>query len=40
MFIYLDTETTGSGTTNRICQAAFKTDAGTTISIIIYVKTY
>ena len=31
MFIYLDTETTGSGTTDRICQIAFKTDDGTTV---------
>jgi len=30
MFIYLDTETTGSGTTDRLCQIAFKTDTGTT----------
>ena len=31
MFIYLDTETTGSGTTDRRCQIAFKTDTGTTV---------
>jgi uncharacterized protein (DUF3820 family) len=30
MFIYLDTETTGSGTKDRLCQIAFKTD-GTTM---------
>jgi len=30
MFIYLDTETTESGTTDRLCQIAFKTDTGTT----------
>ena len=31
MFIYLDTETTGSGSEDRLCQIAFKTDAGTTV---------
>lgn len=31
MFIYLDTETTGSGANDRLCQIAFKTDAGTTM---------
>jgi hypothetical protein len=31
MFIYLDTETTGSGTTDRLWQIAFKTDTGTTV---------
>ncbi len=31
MFIYLDTETTGSGTTDRLCQIAYKTDTGTTV---------
>jgi hypothetical protein len=30
MFIYLDTETTGSGPEDRLCQIAFKTDTGTT----------
>ncbi len=30
MFIYLDTETTGSGPEDRLCQIAFKTDIGTT----------
>jgi hypothetical protein len=31
MFIYLNTETTGSGTNDRLCQIAFKTDAGATV---------
>ena len=31
MFIYLDTETTGSGSEDRLCQIAFKTDTGTTV---------
>ena len=31
MFIYLDTETTGSGTNDRLCQIAFKTDTGTSV---------
>lgn len=31
MFIYLDTETTGSGSNDRLCQIAFKTDAGATV---------
>ena len=31
MFIYLDAETTGSGTNDRLCQIAFKTDTGTTV---------
>jgi len=31
MFIYLDTETTGSGSEDRLCQIAYKTDAGTTV---------
>jgi len=31
MFIYLDTETTGSGSVDSLCQIAFKTDAGTTV---------
>ena len=31
MFIYLDTETTGSGPEDRLCQIAFKTDTGTTV---------
>ena len=30
MFIYLDTETTGSGSEDRLCQIAFKTDTGIT----------
>ena len=35
MFIYLDTETTGSGTTDRLCQIAFKTDTGTTVDELL-----
>ena len=31
MFVYLDTETTGSGPEDRLCQIAFKTDTGTTV---------
>jgi exodeoxyribonuclease X len=31
MFIYLDTETTGSGPEDRLCQIAFKTDTGTNV---------
>lgn len=31
MFIYLDTETTGSGSEDRLCQVAFKTDTGITV---------
>jgi hypothetical protein len=31
MFIYLDTETTGSGPEDKLCQIAFKTDTGTTM---------
>ncbi|MFC1877302.1 exonuclease domain-containing protein [Thermodesulfobacteriota bacterium] len=31
MFIYLDTETTGSGPEDRLCQIAFKTDTGTIV---------
>lgn len=31
MFIYLDTETTGSGANDRLCQIAFKTDTGATV---------
>lgn len=31
MFIFLDTETTGSGTGDRLCQIAFKTDTGATV---------
>jgi exodeoxyribonuclease X len=31
MFIYLDTETTGSGPSDRLCQIAFKTDTDITI---------
>jgi exodeoxyribonuclease X len=31
MFIYLDTETTGSGPEDRLCQIAYKTDTGTTV---------
>ena len=31
MFIYLDTETTGSGPEDRLCQIAFKTETGTTL---------
>ena len=30
MFIYLDTETTGPGPTDRLCQIAFKTEDGLT----------
>ena len=32
MFIYLDTETTGSGPDDRLCQIAFKPDNGTAVS--------
>ena len=32
MFIFLDTETTGRGPEDRLCQIAFKTDDGLTIS--------
>ncbi|MGB5422034.1 MAG: DUF3820 family protein [Desulfobacterales bacterium] len=32
MFIYLDTETTGSGPGNRLCQIAFKTEDGLTVN--------
>ena len=32
MFIFLDTETTGSGPTDRLCQIAFKTDLGLTVN--------
>jgi DNA polymerase III epsilon subunit-like protein len=28
MFIYLDTETTGTGPDDRLCQIAFKTEQG------------
>ncbi|MBW2608444.1 MAG: hypothetical protein JRD05_12515 [Deltaproteobacteria bacterium] len=28
MFIFLDTETTGTGENDRLCQIAFKTEAG------------
>ena len=31
MFIYLDTETTGSGPEDRLCQIAFKTDTSNTV---------
>jgi len=31
MFIYLDTETTGSGPEDRLCQIAFEADTGTTM---------
>ena len=31
MFIFLATETTGSGSEDRLCQIAFKTDTGTTV---------
>ena len=31
MFIYLDTETMGSGSEDKLCQIAFKTDTGTTV---------
>jgi DNA polymerase III epsilon subunit-like protein len=30
MFTFLDTETTGSGPEDRLCQIAFKTDTGIT----------
>jgi DNA polymerase III epsilon subunit-like protein len=32
MFIFLDTETTGSGPTDRLCQIAFKTEGGLTVN--------
>jgi exodeoxyribonuclease X len=32
MFIFLDTETTGRGPEDRLCQIAFKTDDGVTVS--------
>ncbi len=32
MFIFLDTETTGNGPTDRLCQLAFKTDEGLTVN--------
>ena len=32
MFIFLDTETTGRGPEDRLCQIAFKTDDGLTVS--------
>ena len=32
MFIYLDTETTGSGPGDRLCQIAFKTEDGLTVN--------
>ena len=31
MFIFLDTETTGSGSEDRLCQIAYKTDTGTIV---------
>jgi hypothetical protein len=35
MFIYLDTETTGSGPKDRPCQIAFKNDTGTTVDELL-----
>ena len=32
MFIFLDTETTGNGPADRICQIAFKTEDGLTVN--------
>jgi DNA polymerase III epsilon subunit-like protein len=32
MFIFLDTETTGNGPDDRLCQLAFKTDQGLTVN--------
>jgi exodeoxyribonuclease X len=32
MFVFLDTETTGNGPKDRLCQIAFKTDDGLTVS--------
>ena len=32
MFIHLDTETTGTGTDDRLCQLAFKTGQGTVVN--------
>ena len=32
MFIFLDTETTGNGPADRLCQIAFKTEEGQTVN--------
>lgn len=32
MFIFLDTETTGTGADDRLCQLAFKTGQGTIVN--------
>ena len=32
MFIFLDTETTGSGPADHLCQIAFKTDGGDAVN--------
>ena len=32
MFIFLDTETTGNGPADRLCQIAFKTEGGLTVN--------
>ena len=32
MFIFLDTETTGNGSADRLCQIAFKTQEGHTVN--------
>jgi hypothetical protein len=32
MFIFLDTETTGTGSTDRLCQIAFKTEKGAPVN--------
>ncbi len=32
MFIFLDTETTGTGPDNRTCQIAFKSEVGPTVN--------
>jgi DNA polymerase III epsilon subunit-like protein len=32
MFIFLDTETTGAGPADRLCQIAFKTEKGTAVN--------
>ena len=35
MFIYLDTEATGSGPEDRLCQIAFKTGDGITVNELV-----
>ena len=34
MFIYLDTETTGTGSDDRLCQIAFKPDNGSAVCVL------